>query len=493
MAAAYPPVADVTSPFPSRLTSAVRWATLAQIARQSGQVLSAIVLARIVSPRDVGLIAMAIVATGFVSVIRDLGVGAAVVQRQSLDDSYASTQFWVALLFGTFATLLLGLLAPLVADAYDEPRVTDVTRALALTFVLAGAGVVHQARLERQLRFSAVAVVEIVAMTAGLSAAVLLASSGGGVWSFVAQALVSAAATTAGLWLAESWRPTMTINLSTAAAGSRFGAPLTAFNALNFVARNADYALIGRFLGSEPLGYYTLAYRLMLVPLQTIVSVTNRVMFPALAALQSDRDQARRRYLQSLSGAAFFALPLALSVGASADHLVPAVLGQGWEPAVPVIRILSLVACLQTLSSTVGPIYLAAGRTKLLLAWGAIVTALTVLGFLVGLRWGIIGVAAGYAVTQLIVVYPSLRIPLRLIDIPVSAAISVVRTSFVLSCAAGLVSLAAGFLLDPSRDHFVVLFLQLSLGALVYLGGSMLLNRGQVRLAVAILRGRPAS
>jgi len=489
----------VTAP-PSSFTTgaalfpAIRWVTVAQMARQLGQLLTAVVLARLLAPSDFGLMTMALVVTGFLTVIRDLGVGAAVVQQDALTDAFASTQFWVALSFGLGATVLVLVAAPPAAAFYGDGRVTDVLRALSVTFVITSSAVIHQARLERDLHFRTVAIAEVAALVAGIVAAIAIAVAGGGVWSLVGQAIVAASVSAAILWVVSGWRPRRVLDRGNAVRAWQFGTPMTGYNAFNYVARNADYALIGRALGGAPLGFYTLAYRLMLVPLQLIVGVVNRVMFPAFSARQGRPDELRRLYLRSLAGAAFLALPIATGVGASADRLIPTVLGPGWDPAIEIVRVLSIVACLQTIGATVGPIYLATGRTGLLFGWGLASGAVVVVAFLLGLGGGILGVAVAYAAASVLLAYPGMAIPLRLIGLPVMAAAKVVLRSAALAIGSGAVVLAAGIVAPKETPDPVVLAAQIALGASFYALGSWAFNRKDARLALSILRvGRRAT
>jgi PST family polysaccharide transporter len=338
------------------------------------------------------------------------------------------------------------------------------------------------------MKFRSVAVAEVTALVVGTAVAIVIAVAGGGVWSLVGQSVMGAAVSAGILWVASGWRPRPAVNRGDAARAWRFGTPLTGYNAFNYVARNADYALIGRVLGSAPLGFYTLAYRLMLVPLQLIVGVVNRVMFPALSAVQGRPEEIRRLYLRSLAGAAFLALPIATGIGASADRLIPTVLGPGWEPAIDVVRVLSIVAVLQTIGATVGPIYMATGRTGLLLAWGLVSGVVVVVAFLLGLSGGIVGVSLAYAVASIALTYPGLVIPLRLIGLPVAAVGKAVARSLLLAGAMALGVYGVGVAAPANAASAAVLALQVVLGTIVYSVGSWTFNRQDARLALSILR-----
>ena len=194
---------------------------------------------------------MAIVVIGFVTLFRDLGVGSAVIQRGGASSEWLSTLFWLAVASGIAVTIVTILVAPLIAEVYREPALTDILRALSLSFAITGLGVVHQAVLERDLRYRSVAKVETSASIAGSVAALVLAVAGGGVWSLVALTLVTALVGSALFWSASGWRPGFVFTLRDAHSGGSFGAGLTPFNLANYLARNADYFLIGRSLGPE--------------------------------------------------------------------------------------------------------------------------------------------------------------------------------------------------------------------------------------------------
>jgi PST family polysaccharide transporter len=192
---------------------------------------------------------------------------------------------------------------------------------------------------------------------------------------------------------------------------------LVGFNLCNFCSRNVDYLLIGRFLGTRELGLYTIAYRLMLYPLHNISAVMGRIMFPVLAQVNEDLPRFRRGYLAAIGSIALASFPMMTGLIVTADLLVPVVLGLQWKPVVPLIQILAFVGLIQSIGTTVGSIYQAKDRTDLLLKWGLLSSALTVLSFAIGLNWGTIGVASAYAVVSVALAVPGVLIPFRLIGL----------------------------------------------------------------------------
>ncbi|MCK5644761.1 MAG: lipopolysaccharide biosynthesis protein, partial [Gammaproteobacteria bacterium] len=219
------------------------------------------------------------------------------------------------------------------------------------------------------------------------------------------------------VWITEHWRPKLHFNWNDIKTIIGYSANLSGFSLLNYFSRNADYLLIGKFLGATSLGYYTLAYRLMLFPLSKISSVLSKVMFPALSQIQHDNSKFKKFYFKSTKYTAFVTFPLMLGLFAVADEFVLVVFGVKWVPVIFLIKVLSIVGLMQSIETTVGSIYLAKGRTDWLFRWGIFSSIITVSAIIIGLQWGINGVAVCYMIAALLIAYPNFAIPFRLIDL----------------------------------------------------------------------------
>ena len=400
---------------------------LAQGCRFVLQMASTILLARLLTPADFGLVAMVTAITGFVELFMDLGLSMATIQRAQITHAQVTTLFWINLALGTSLMALTAALAPAVAWFYEEPRLLPVTIALATGFVLGGLGAQHQALLRRHMRFASLASVDVSANLAGAVAAVAAALAGLGVWSLVVQRLVASLCTSVGLWIASRWRPGFTFRWSAVRPMLALGGHLTGFNTINYFARNADNVLIGRWWGPGPLGLYARAYQLLLLPLQQINSPISSVAIPALSRLQGEPDRFRSFYLQVLSLIASITMPLVVLMTVLSDEIVALVLGPQWEGAALLFRLFAGAVIVQPACSTAGWLYVATGRTDRMLRWGLAYSALILLSFFAGLPYGAAGVASCYSAAMLLQAVPCLwfavrgtRITLR--DIGVSLA-----------------------------------------------------------------------
>lgn len=474
-----------------KAVSGLKWTAFAQVCRLGTQLLAMIVLANMLPPADFGLVAMATVVTGFANLFRDLGSAAAIIQKPDANPQLLDSLFWLNLGFGFGTALLLGLVAPLVALGFSEPRLKEVLWLLLLIFPLTSIGAVHQALLERASRFRQLAIIESSAAIVGFFGAVLAAQAGWGAFSLVLQTLLAALVTSTGLWLVSRWRPHFNWDASEIRGVLGFGGNLVGFNIFNYLIRNMDNLFIGRLLGSTDLGYYSMAYRLMLWPLQNISSVVGRVLFPVFSRLQVDRGRLANAYVRATVAIALITAPMMFGFFVLREPFVMVFLGERWLPMAEVLAWLVPVGLLQSIGTTVGSLYLASGRTDVMFKWGVGAGLLVIPAFAIGLHWGITGVAAAYFVASLLLFLPGLAIPFRLVDLQLSTVLWKLVPSLATAFFMALVLFAcnATWTVDADRvGQTVRLALLTVLGILTYGCLSLLTQRtilrDLVRLAV---------
>ncbi len=362
---------------------------------------STMVLARLLTPQDFGLIAMVTVVTGFVMMFKDMGLSMATVQRAEINHGQISTLFWINVVLSIGVMLVIAALAPAIAWFYNEPRLTWITLALAGAFIFSGLTIQHQALLRRQMRFRSLAVVEIISILVGILAAIIAACYGAGYWSLVIMQLAGAIAGMIAVWVACGWRPGLPKRRSGVREMLAFGGNLTGFNFLNYFGRNADNLLIGKFWGSGSLGIYSKAYGLLMLPLQQIRQPITSVAIPTLSRLQDDPEQYRRYYYRAISTIAFITMPLVAMLAVLSEEIIRIVLGEQWTGAAIIFKILAVAAFRQPVTGTTGWVFISLGQTKRMMYWGLIAVPITVLSFLVGLPWGPVGVATSYTLCTL--------------------------------------------------------------------------------------------
>jgi PST family polysaccharide transporter len=461
--------------------SGVKWSALSQIGRQAMQFATTTVLARLLLPSDFGLVGMATIVLGFINLFSDLGTSAAVIQRKNTSDSLLQSIFWINIGFGFLGTAILFVCSPLIASFYQEPRVIPVLRVLSLTFFISGFSILQKALLERDLAFNTLAKVELSAVVSGSVVGIGSALLGFGVWSLVYQSLAVVIATTLSLWVATRWKPQLTFCGSELREVSNYSLNLTGFNIYNYFSRNADYLLIGRFLGTQDLGYYTLAYRLMIFPLLNISLMLSRVMFPVFSQFQDDNAKFSRVYLKVVGAIALITFPMMIALWAVAEPFIVTLFGSQWRPVILLLMILAPVGMGQSIGTTVGQIYQAKGRTDWLFRWGVVAGLVFMIAFVIGLHWGIVGVATGYAIAYTILQYPSFAIPFRLINLRVWDLGTILVRPLFCSLLMLMVLLAVKFLLPTNLSSSWILGILVSTGCITYLLVSWLINREQMQ------------
>lgn len=469
--------------------SSTKWVAFSQASRLAAQLVGMMILARLLSPRDFGVVAMAAVATGFAAIFRDFGTFAAVIQRRELTPVLLDSVFWLNLGIGVVIALLLAGLAPLVAAAMREPELGHVLPLVALAFPIVGLGLVQQALLERASRFRPVALIECCAAVVGLATAVGAALAGWGVYSLVCQTLVTSSVASAGLWLASSWRPGRQGSAAELRELARFSGNLVGFNAVNYFARNLDSILIGRFLGATDLGYYNVAYRLMLWPLQNISWVAGRALLPSLSRLQDDPARLRQGYVRAVAAVFLVTAPLTMGLFVLREPFVGAVLGESWRTVADLLFWLAPVSVVQSVATTSGWLYLSTGRTDIMFRFSVVASIATTIGFLVGLQWGVRGVAAAYCVASLAIFWPALAVPFRLVGLSLAGFLRQLAPTL---AAAGLMALLVALAARQSAALPIAAWPRLALlaglGALAYLAASMVLQRPLLKDVTSALR-----
>lgn len=382
---------------------------------------STIVLARLLTPADFGLIAMVTAVTNFALIFRDLGLSTATIQKADINHDQISTLFWVNAALGVSVAAVVFALAPAVAWFYDDPRLTPVTMALATTFIFGGLTVQHQAMLQRHMRFFAIGLVEIIAMAVSVVVAVIAALLGTGYWSLVIMHISLAIVMTLGMWCAFPWKPGLPKRRVGTRSMLRFGGHITGFNIVNYFARNADNILIGKFIGATALGFYSKAYALLMLPITNLRGPMSAVATPALSLLQKEPTKYKTYYEKIVTIIAFLSMPLIVYLAIYAEEVIILILGRQWLPVARIFQVLAIAAFIQPAESTRGLVLISLGQGRRYLIWGVVNAVITVISFIIGIWWGAIGVATAYSAANYLILLPSLwycyrESPVSLID-----------------------------------------------------------------------------
>ena len=360
---------------------------------------STMVLARLLTPDDFGLIAMVVVVTGFAAMFKDAGLSMATVQREHITHEQISTLFWINVALSVVIMIVVAALAPAISWFYGKPELTWITLALTGTFIFGGLTVQHQALLQRQMRFKALAVIEILSMAAGITTAITMAVLGFGYWSLVGLMAGTVTVNCVLVWMISGWKLGRPVRGSGVRPMLGFGGNLTGANVLGYLRRNLDNVLIGAVWGAGSLGVYAKAYQIILLPIRQINAPLGAVAIPALSRLQTDPDGYRRFYRRFIECIAMAGLPLMVFALIKAKVVVQVLLGDQWMASVPILIALAPAGIIGVLNLAGGAVFVSTGRTDKQLRATIVTSIIVVAGILFGLPYGPLGVAIGFSVT----------------------------------------------------------------------------------------------
>jgi PST family polysaccharide transporter len=368
-----------------------------------------VVLARLLPPEAFGLIAMVAALNTVLDLIKEFGLSAATIQKPDITHGQVSGLFWVNAAIGAAISVTLYLAAPAIARFYDQPALLDVTRWLALGFVLSGLTIQHWALLRRQMRFGAVAALETGAELVGLALGVGLAVAGAGYWALVAQRLVGPVLILIGCWSLCGWRPSWPARQAGLGGLIGFGLAVTGCNLSIALARSIDQILVGWLWGPSVLGLYERSVKLLLMPISNISAPLYAVGMPTLSLISDQRERYRAAFNRLVENLAMVTMPAGALIAVAADWLVVTLFGPQWHAAAPLVAFFGLAVAYQPVMSALGLVYLTRNRPRELLRAAVVDSGLAILLILAGLPFGVVGVAACYALGGLV-----LRAPLSI-------------------------------------------------------------------------------
>ena len=425
-----------------------------------------IVLARLLTPSDFGLLAMAGVFVGLGDVLVSQGFGTAITQRENLEPEHESTAFWTNILLGLGLGGLLWIAAPWVAALYRQEAVAPVIRWLSPVILLRGAVAVPVGLLQRRFRFRALAIRSVLAALIGGVAGVIAALSGWGVYALVVQQLVSASLDVIVVWSAAAWWPRFVFSLRHLNDLLRFSSYLLGSGLLGLIGRRADDFLIGMVLGDAALGVYAVAYRGLQI-LQKVLAKTGTVVaLSAFSRLQDQPERMRHAFYESTRAASVIFVPVFIGISMVAPFAVPLVFGEQYTQSGQVLQVLALIGVVQGVSYFNYAVFTGVGRPDFVLKLLAVRTTVKVLAFFLAVPYGIVAVAAAFVVSTYLV------LPLNVFALHIAIGISPGRyfRNFVPALVSSLVMVPAIWALShlPLGDVNHLLG-AIALGGLVYL------------------------
>jgi O-antigen/teichoic acid export membrane protein len=365
-----------------------------------------VVLARLLGPKDFGLVGMVTAFTGVLSWFRDFGLSAAAVQRPDITRDQHSTLFWINVLLGVLLALATMAAAPAIAAFYHEPRLFWVAAVLGTAFLFNAVGIQHSALLQRQMRFTAMAVISVVSLLVGTALAIGGAAVGYGYWALVASSVTTPLVASIGFWLATGWVPGMPRQWAGIRSMMHFGGTLTLNGIIAYIAFNADKVMIGRFLGVDALGIYGRGFQLVNIPTDNLNSAVGEVAFSALSRLQNDPARLRSYFLKGFSFVLGLTLPITIACALFADDFVLVLLGPNWHDSIEIVRLLAPTIAVMAVINPMGWLIYSLGLVRRSLRIAVVFAPIMIVGCVLGLPYGAAGVAFAYSAVMVLWMVP---------------------------------------------------------------------------------------
>lgn len=387
------------------LSSGMRWSGISVAGREGSRIVFTVALARLVGPEAFGIVAQAVVYIGIVGLLLDQGFSSALIQRPQVEDDLPGAVVTVNLAVGAALTALTLAIAPAWAAFMATPELTYVLAALAPSLLIRAASITPRAMLLRRMEFRKIGIADIAGALVGGALGVAVALLGASYWALVVQIVTTDVVLVLVLLLLGAGnRPNLRMRRVRDIAGFSWRA-FAAGLLINSVSRNVDKLLVGRFQGPEPLAFYGLAYRLLLLPVQLVCATIGAVLFPAFSRLAADLAALRTEMARATRALAVLALPGMALVAAATPQLVLLLFGHQWAPAIPIVQVLTMAGALQAIyQPTTTPLVLGLGHAALNLRFAWLTTIVATLAIVAGLPFGAFGVAVGYSLATVLLV-----------------------------------------------------------------------------------------
>ncbi len=456
----------MTSDLKNKTLNGIQWTFVEAIGWRGIQFLIGIILARMLLPEQFGLIGMLTVFIAVSQTFVDSGFGSALIQNQNITELEKNSIFYFNIFIGACSTGCLFVVAPYIAEFYNQPILILMLRFMSVILLVNSFGLVQNILLRKSLNFKAETKVSILSVLVSGIIGILLAYQGYGVWSLVAQQLSSAIIRTFLLWLSSSWRPS--IQFSTLSLLSLFGFSSKVFisNFQRNLFDNIYYVVIGKLFSSVDLGFFTRANTLQKLPSNTLVNVITRVTFPVFSAIHKDIDRVVRGLRKGLRILAFLNFPLMIGLAVVAHPLILVLLTKKWLPCVPYLQILCISGLILPITMSNLSVLLALGRSDLSLGLEIVKNVLVVISISVVWRWGIIALISGQVIITMICYCLSAFYTKKLLNYTIKEQISdLVPYLFCALVMGGIVYLMSYL----STEQFLFLLVgQIAVGASVY-------------------------
>lgn len=372
-----------------------KWSFIDNIGKYGGHFIVGIILTRLLTPEDFGLVGMITIFIVIGQSLTNSGFGQALIQKKNANDVDFSTVYYFNIFASIVIYLIIYLSAPLIASFYSEPQLIPLTKVISLSFVIDALGRIHLVHLEKQLNFKSPSIIGIVAVTVSGTVSITLAYLGFGVWALVANTVIRSVMTTVLLWVVSKWKPLFVFSRESLSKLFMFGSKILVAGLMQSIFQNIYYLIIGRFFSAQSLGYFTRAVQFKEMPVNTITVIVQKVTFPVFSTIQDDDEKLISGYTKAIRMLSSVVLPFLVMIFITARPMILIVLGEKWLPVVPYLQVMVLYGWIQVIYTINNQIITVKGRSDYYLQIQIIDKVLIVASILLTYKYGIMAMIFG--------------------------------------------------------------------------------------------------
>lgn len=448
-----------------RTVSAMFWSFIDSFANQGIQFIIGIILARVLSPKDFGLVGMLTIFIAISQTFIDSGFTIALIRKQNCTQTDYSTVFYFNLAVGVLIYLLLFIGANPISIFFHEPKLKALVQVLGLGLVLNSFAIIQKTILSKEINFKLQTRVSVIASVASGIIAVSLAYSGYGVWSLVALTLVRFGFSSILLWIWAKWRPLFVFSMQSFRELFSFGSKLLASGLIDTIYRNIYYLVIGKYFSAVQLGYYTTADQYQALPSQNLVGIIGKVSYPVLATLQNDVYKLKATYQKLIKSTMLITFVLLMGMAVIAKPLIVVLIGIKWLPAVKYLQLLSFIGMLYPLHALNLNMLQVQGRSDLFLRLEIIKKVLAIPTIVIGVFFGITYMIVAIMVLNIIAYFINSFWSGRFISYSIAEQLKDLFPSFLMAIVVNGIVFLVGMLIHASP--IVLLLSQIGLGSIL--------------------------
>jgi PST family polysaccharide transporter len=475
----------------NKTINGVFWNGVGNVIRQLFLIITMIIMARYLSPEDFGTFAILMIFVMFMTIFSSMGTSQSIIQMESYSSTMLSSIFYFNIIIGIVFFAVLSIFSNSIAIFFSNAVLDKLLPLIGLSFLITTVALVNKTLLEKELKFKDVIIVESLAIVISSIIGIVSAVQGFGVYSLIFITFSNTIILALGFFMREPWRPSLVFKFEDIKAVWHYSMHLTGFAIINYFSRQSDHFIIAKFIGSGALGIYSIAYKIMLYPLENIARVIVRVLFPAFSEVKHDNERFKKGYLTAIKFIALITFPLMLGLMATANNFVLVIFGEDWKEMALILTILAPIGLIQSIVTTTGSIYMAKGSTDIMFKIGSVAAVVIVTSFIIGSSFGLEGITYAYLVGSLIMLYPNLHFAWKQIDLKPFEGIKHL-SPFIISSTimGGLVFIVGIYLISLSISLSFVLILQVLTGIVIYLIMLRLFYFETVKSLVMQLRNR---